>query len=129
MNSTTSQYQGHFGILMNVTSFTVLPKDRPTLRQVFFCELGAECRVVSDLIVEMYDRILAGNLACEMVVSVSKPLLRGQADLLNEQRVTVSRLLSSAVGGAIKPISNVAALVATGASYHAFQKLTDLPYW
>ena len=98
-----------------------MPQDIAALRELFLCELGAECHKVSALIVEMYDRMLAGNRACEMVVSVTAPLLREQADLLNSQRVSVSRLISTAIGSVIKPINSIAAAVVAGATNHAIQ--------
>lgn len=121
MKANTYRHQGHYGIVFNITSFLVTPQERATLRELFLCELDADCHKVSELIVEMYDRMLAGNRACEIVVSVSAPLLRNQADLLNSQRVAVSRLISTAVGSVIKPINSIAAAVTAGATNHSIQ--------
>lgn len=121
MQPTKSQYQAHFGIVFTATVFTVTPADRPHLREIFLCELGAGCRQAYDLIVELYDRMQAGNRPCEMLVRISKPLLREQADSLNSQRITVARLMGSAAGGALKPINSAAALIAGGATTYLAQ--------
>ncbi|RRV06906.1 hypothetical protein EGJ27_14230 [Pseudomonas sp. v388] len=104
MNKRSFRYQGHFGVVSNVTSFTVAPSDRPTLRHIFFCELGAHCHKVSDLIVETYERMLADQRPCEMVIAISNPLTREQADLFNQQRITIAAVAAGAVGLAAKPL-------------------------
>ncbi|SHN29690.1 hypothetical protein SAMN05216593_1254 [Pseudomonas asturiensis] len=103
MNKRKFRYQGHFGVVFNVTSFTVAPSDRPVLRQVFFCEPGSQCYKVSDLIVETYDRMLADQRPCDIVVAISNPLTREQADLFNQQRIKISAVAAGAVSLAAKP--------------------------
>lgn len=98
------RYQGHFGVVFNVTSFTVAPSDRPALRHIFFCELGAQCHKVSDLIVDMYDRMIADRRPYEMVVAISVPLTREQAYLFNQQRLKIAAVVAGAVGLAAKPL-------------------------
>jgi hypothetical protein len=98
------RYQGHFGVVFNVTAFTVIPADRPTLRQIFFCELGAHCHQVSDLIVDTYDRMIADQRPCDMVVAISAPLTREQADLFNQQRLKIAGVAAGAIGLAAKPL-------------------------
>jgi hypothetical protein len=104
LNKQSFQYQGHFGVAFHVTSFTVAPSDRPSLRQIFFCELGSHCYKVSDLIVDTYDRMLAGQRFCEMVVAISNPLTREQADLFNQQRIKIASVAAGAFGLAAKPL-------------------------
>ncbi|MEG5263949.1 hypothetical protein TRP66_06560 [Pseudomonas sp. JDS28PS106] len=104
MDRKNYRYQGHFGVVFNVTSFTVAPSDRPALRQIFFCELGAQCHKVSDLIVDMYDRMIAGQRPCNMVVAISVPLTREQADLFNQQSLKIAGVVAGAIGLAAKPL-------------------------
>ncbi|WP_109512040.1 hypothetical protein [Pseudomonas ovata] len=121
MHPQKSHSQAHFGIIFTVTSFTVFPEDRPHLQTLFLCELGSGCHQAHTLIVELYDHMQPGRRACEMQVRISRPLLREQADSLNDQRITVSRLLGSAAGVAIKPVSGVASLIAGGATTYQAQ--------
>ena len=43
---------------------------------------------------ELYDKMLAKDLPCQMMVGISKPLTRQQGDLLNAQRTSIANLTS-----------------------------------
>jgi hypothetical protein len=100
----TYRYQAHYGVVFKVTSFTVKPADIATLRQLFFCEVGTGCYKLTDLIVDTYDRMLAGQRFCEMVVAISNPLTREQADQFNQQRIKIASVAAGAFGLAAKPL-------------------------
>jgi hypothetical protein len=112
----TTQHVGHYGVHFNVTTLTILPGDRPTLRELSLCEAGADCWKIVNLIVDTYDRMLAQQLPCEMTVAISRPLTREQADLLNEQRANIGNIIGPIVGAPFKRFGAIAALVVGGAA-------------
>ncbi|MGH8417675.1 MAG: hypothetical protein ACRER8_10395 [Pseudomonas sp.] len=89
MKQERTHYHAHFGVYFSVVRFTVLPEDRLALRTLHFPDVGGECWRVRDFISETYDRMLAQRRPCEMVVEVSRPLTRNQADLFNLQSASV----------------------------------------
>jgi len=113
----TTQHVGHYGVHFNVTTLTILPGDRPTLRELSLCEAGADCWKIVNLIVDTYDRMLAQQLPCEMTVAISRPLTREQAELFNTQRDRLAKVISAIVGAPIMPISKAAAAAVGWATY------------
>jgi len=55
---------------------------------------------VNNLVVELYDKMLAKDLPCQMMVGISKPLTRQQGDLLNAQRTSIAILTSGVFAAA-----------------------------
>ncbi|QCI11548.1 hypothetical protein E6B08_09190 [Pseudomonas putida] len=92
------------GIVYNVSKFTLTSEDRPRLRELHFGEAKQAHYLVSSKVVEVYDKMQAGQRPCLMLVGISRPLTRRQGDELNASRSKVSRYASSAagsVGGAV----------------------------
>lgn len=55
---------------------------------------------MSNRVVELYDKMLAKDLPCQMMVGISKPLTRQQGDLLNAQRTSIANLTSGVFAAA-----------------------------
>ncbi len=92
------RYQGRLGIVFHVGRFIVQPSDRANLYSLRFCEVRTAHYEVTRLIVQLYDKMLAQERPCLMMIAFSQPLTREQADRLNEQRTLVSMLTSTAFG-------------------------------
>ncbi|MCO8162976.1 hypothetical protein NJC40_28020 [Pseudomonas sp. 21LCFQ02] len=122
MQPERTQHQAHFGIIFTLTKLTVMPEDRPNLRALYLCDLGAGCWQASDLIVELYDRMQAGQRPCDMLIRVSKPLLREQADALNSQRATIAKVVGSIAGTVAGPLGKAASIGAGGAAGYMTQR-------
>lgn len=75
-----------------------MPEDRLALRSLHFPEAGGECWRVHQLLSDTYDRMLAQKRSCEMVVAVSRPLTREQADLFNDQNIALQTAAATVVG-------------------------------
>lgn len=59
MKFETNQFSTHFGIVFNSSHFTVTPNDRGSLRTLHFGEAKSAHYDVSNLLVELYDKMLA----------------------------------------------------------------------
>jgi hypothetical protein len=101
----TSQYLGHFGVFFRVTTFTVMPSERWNLRTLHFCAARGESWKVSNFVSDLYDRMLAQERPCEMLVAISSPLTRKQAELFNDQNDALTTAIT-AVAAAAVPSSN-----------------------
>ncbi|WP_010222502.1 hypothetical protein [Pseudomonas donghuensis] len=95
----TYEYAGHFGIVFHVSQLVVLPGHRARLRELHISEAKGAHYEVNTMLVALYDRMQAGNRACEMKVAISRALSRQQADRLNSQRQTVSTTVAGAFAG------------------------------
>lgn len=115
MKQDKTQYIGHYGVVLMLHRFTVTPADRCRLQHLRLSESGGIDYEINSLVMSLYDRMQAGHLPCEMLVALSMPLLREQADLFNEQRINIVRILGGTAGLLFKPVSKVASFVA-GAS-------------
>jgi hypothetical protein len=109
----TSQHMGHFGVFFRVTTFTVMPSDRPNLRTLHFCASKGESWKVSNFVTDIYDRMLAQGRPCEMMVAISNPLTRKQAELFNDQNDAITVAIT-AVAAAAVPSSNKWAKATSG---------------
>jgi hypothetical protein len=89
---------GHFGLLFTLMRFTVMAKDVPTLRSLRILNCGSDHWRVADFIAETYDRMLAQSRPCEMVVAVSDPPTRKQAELFNDQTDALALAASIIIG-------------------------------
>ena len=87
-----NQYFGHHGVSFTVVHFTVEPSDRGRLRELHLYETKAAHFETSNLVVDLYDRMLAKDRPCVMMVGVSSPLTRAHADTLNEQRMSIANI-------------------------------------
>jgi hypothetical protein len=94
------QFSGNHGIVFNVSRFTLSAGERGSLRTLHFGEAKAAHYEVSNLVVELYDKMFAKDLSCQMMVGVSKPLTRQQGDLLNTQRMSIANLTSGVFAAA-----------------------------
>lgn len=103
MNQERTQYIGHFGVVFLLHRFTVAPSDRSSLQHLRLSERGLLDYEINNLVMNLYGRMQAGNLECEMLVGISKPLHRDQADMFNKQRITLASVAGGLVGFASKP--------------------------
>jgi hypothetical protein len=94
------QFSGSHGIVFSVSRFTLSADERGSLRTLHFGEAKAAHYEVSNRVVELYDKMLAKDLPCQMMVGISKPLTRQQGDLLNAQRMSIANLTSSVFAAA-----------------------------
>ena len=97
-----NQYFGHHGISFTVVHFTVEPSDRGRLRELHLYETKAAHFETSNLVVDLYDRMLAKDRPCVMMVGVSSPLTRAHADTLNEQRMSIANITAGVFGAAAR---------------------------
>jgi hypothetical protein len=112
MKQDKTQYVGHYGVVLTLHRFIVTPADRCRLQHLRLSESGDIDYEIKDLVTGLYDRMQAGNLPCEVLIAISKPLLREQADLFNEQRINIVRIIGGSAGLLFKPVSKVASFVA-----------------
>jgi len=104
----SDQFSGNHGIVFNVSRFTLSASERGSLRTLHFGEAKAAHYEVNNLVVELYDKMLAKDLPCQMMVGISKPLTRQQGDLLNTQRTSIAYLTGSvfaAAAGRFMPVA------------------------
>lgn len=113
MKQERNHYFGHFDVFFTVTRFTVMSGDRVALRTLNFLDAHRECWRVHDFVTETYDRMLAQNRPCEMMVAISHPLTRKQVDLFNDQNDAVSKAVGAAAAVAL-PVGWLKARTAVG---------------
>lgn len=102
------QYMGNHGIVFSVSQITLTDSERGRLRELHFGEAKRAHFQVNSKVVEIYDKMQAKNLPCVMMVGISQPLTRQQADTLNTQRTSIANLALSAFGGAARTVGNLA---------------------
>lgn len=100
MKQETSQHMGHFGVFFRVTTLTVIPSDRQNLRTLHFCAAQGESWKVSDFVSDLYDRMLAQQRPCEMLVAISHPLTRKQAELFNDLNAALAKAVGAVTSAA-----------------------------
>lgn len=79
--------------------------ERGRLRELHFGEAKNAHYEVNSKVVEVYDKMLAKNLPCVMIIGISKPLTRQQGDVLNAQRTTIANLAGTAFTAAAKAVA------------------------
>jgi len=94
------QFSSSHGIIFSVSRFALSADERGSLRELHFGEAKAAHYEVSNRVVELYDKMLAKDLPCQMMVGISKPLTRQQGDLLNAQRMSIANLTSGVFAAA-----------------------------
>jgi len=102
----TFQYMGNHGIVFNVSQITLTDSERGRLSELHFGEAKSAHYEVNRKVVEVYDKMLAKNLPCLMMIGISKPLTRQQGDVLNTQRTKIANLAASAFAGATSYIAS-----------------------
>ncbi|NVZ91260.1 hypothetical protein HX813_23795 [Pseudomonas yamanorum] len=102
----TFQYMGNHGIVFNVSQITLTDSERGRLSELHFGEAKSAHYEVNRKVVEVYDKMLAKNLPCLMMIGISKPLTRQQGDVLNAQRTQIANLAASAFAGATSYIAS-----------------------
>nr|WP_240160327.1 hypothetical protein [Pseudomonas proteolytica] len=102
----TFQYMGNHGIVFNVSQVTLTDSERGRLRELHFGEAKSAHYEVNRKVVEVYDKMLAKNLPCLMMIGISKPLTRQQGDVLNTQRTKIANLAASAFAGATSYVAS-----------------------
>ncbi|WP_426140678.1 hypothetical protein [Pseudomonas sp. DWP3-1-2] len=112
MKQERTQYIGHFGVVFMLHRFTVTPSDRPGLQHLRLSESVATDYEINTLVIDLYERMQAKGLPCEMLVAISKPLLREQADRFNEQRINIVRIASGSAAMLFKPAGALASFLA-----------------
>lgn len=75
----------------------VLRENRHQLRSLNVSDVGKINQAIRDPLVSLYDRMLAQDRPCEMIISVSDPLTRKQADLFNDSNASLT-LAATALG-------------------------------
>ena len=139
MDFDRNQFTANHGIVFSVTRFSITPNDRGSLRTLHFGEAKSAHFEVSRLLVELYDKMLAKDLPCVMMVGISNPLTRKQGDLLNDQRMSIANITAGifTAAGAKVPFIGFAAGPAAGyfgrelvkgklPSYHAGDVIVSL---
>lgn len=111
-----NQFIANHGIVFSVTRFSVTPSDRGGLRTLHFGEAKSAHFEVSSLLVELYDKMLAKDLPCVMMIGISNPLTRKQGDLLNDQRMSIANITAGifTAAGSRVPIIGLATGPAAG---------------
>lgn len=111
----TYQVIAHHGITFDISEFTVQPGEHCQLRKLALTFVHKGHYQIVEAVAQLYDRMLAGNLPCQMKVAVSRPLTRQQGDVLNDQRSDVLTLVGAAVGKAAgTPVVGIAGTMAAG---------------
>ncbi|WP_419736638.1 hypothetical protein [Pseudomonas sp. COR18] len=127
----------HRGVIFDISEFTVREDNRYQLNTLHFAAVRRHNYQIIEKVKELYDRMQARHLTCVMSVAISKPLNRDQGDMLNDQRWTVTGVISGTVGFAIgkmtHPLVALPAQVGTAAfvanrlpRYHAGDVLIAL---
>jgi hypothetical protein len=133
------QYYGRFNIRFQATRVVVMPEDQLKLRSLQLCDLVRLNWKIHDVLVELYDRMLAQKRPCEMIIAVSDPLTRTQAGQINDSNDSWA-LVAAAVGRLVFPAKSSgprnAVGVATGfgvrsalGTRHAGDILIDIQAW
>ncbi|MBC3438418.1 hypothetical protein HU735_23630 [Pseudomonas sp. BW16M2] len=94
----TYQVVAHHAIVFDVSEFIIQPRTCCQLRQLGLPFVHRGHYQVVEKVVELYERMQAGDRSCQMRVAVSRPLTREQGDHLNQQRHIISGLVGGAVG-------------------------------
>lgn len=89
--------------------FTVVPDSRHALANLCLLEAETAARKVRDQTRNLYEKMLAPDLPCEIAVAISHPLRRSQADRLNDQNVFIRHIISGAIKAPGLAISTVTA--------------------
>ena len=112
-----NQFTANHGIVFSVIRFSVTPSDRGSLRTLHFGEAKSAHFEVSSLLVELYDKMLAKDLPCLMMVGISSPLTRKQGDLLNDQRMSIANITAGIFTAAGSKVPVVGLAVGPAAGY------------
>src|SRR3546814_3606046 len=89
----TFQYMGNHGVVFNVSQITLTDSERGRLRELHFGEAKSAHYEVNSKVVEVYDKMLAKNLPCVMMIGISKPLTRQQGDRSEEHTSELQSLM------------------------------------
>lgn len=95
MEQERTQYYGHFNVRFQATRVVVLEGEHLKLRSLQLHDDGKINWRIHDLLIEMYDRMLARDRPCEMVIAVSDPLTRAQAEKFNDQNSAVAKAVGT----------------------------------
>ena len=95
MEQERTQYYGHFNVRFQATRVVVMAGNHLQLRSLHLHDDGKINWRIHDLLIQVYDRMLAQDRPCEMVVAVSDPLTRAQAVLFNDQNASVANAVGS----------------------------------
>lgn len=109
VNIERTQHIGHYGVTFTVIRFTVVPDHRHALANLCLLEAKTAARQVRDQIRNLYEKMLARDLPCEIAVAISQALRRSQADRLNDQNVFIKQIISGAIKAPRIAISTVTA--------------------
>lgn len=107
MNIERTQYIGHYGVIFKMIRFTVLPGNRHALANLCLQEAKTAAPQIRDQVRNLYEKMLAKDLQCEMTAAISTPLRRSQADRLNDQNILIKQIISGAVSAPGIVISTV----------------------
>jgi hypothetical protein len=105
------------GIVLDVHELTVHPADRAQLALLDFTSARQASYRIIETLIQIYDRMQAKDRACRMRISVSMPLTREQANMLNDQGEYVSAVITTAIGvpvGLAAPLTGAALSVGIG---------------
>ncbi|WP_248767267.1 hypothetical protein [Pseudomonas sp. MWU12-2345] len=116
----TFQYMGNHGIVFNISQITLTDSERGRLRELHFGEAKSAHYEVNSKVVEVYDKMLAKNLPCVMMIGISKPLTRQQGDALNAQRTTIANLAGMAFTAAAKAVAPSYVAIPVGAGVRTY---------
>jgi hypothetical protein len=116
----TFQYMGNHGIVFNISQITLTDSERGRLRELHFGEAKNAHYEVNSKVVEVYDKMLAKNLPCVMMIGISKPLTRQQGDALNAQRTTIANLATTAFAAAAKAVAPSYVAIPVGAGVRRY---------
>ncbi|WP_296183520.1 hypothetical protein [Pseudomonas sp. UBA1879] len=133
------QYYGRFNVRFQATRVVIMPEDVRNLRSLQFCDFFQINWKIHDVLVELYDRMLAQKRPCEMIIAVSDPLTRDQAERINDSNDSWA-VVAAAVGRLVFPAKSSGlrktAGVATGfgvrsalGTRHAGDVLVDMQAW
>lgn len=114
------QYMGNHGVVFNVSQIALTDSERGRLRELHFGEAKSAHYEVNSKVVEVYDKMLARNLPCTMMIGISKPLTRQQGDTLNAQRTKVANLAASAFAAATSAVATSYAGIPVGAGVRMY---------
>ena len=116
----TFQYMGNHRIVFNISQITLTDSERGRLRELHFGEAKNAHYEVNSKVVEVYDKMLAKNLPCVMMIGISKPLTRQQGDVLNAQRTTIANLAGTAFTAAAKAVAPSYVAIPVGAGVRTY---------
>lgn len=127
MEFSRHQLTAHHGIIFCITRVTVTPSNRGKLNTLYFQEAKAAQFEVTRRLVELYNKMLAKDLACVMSVGISNPLTRSQGDWLNEQRLSVIYAVTGISGTIGTQIPAVGAVTGPAAIHLSRKMAQGLP--